>query len=214
MATISLGPIAFFMLAFGQAHEPIDAGALTESLLWGFEMAPPNRTSGLPADGQRRLVEYRRRERSCRQTVPRPQDRDRDGPLGSLYFKRVGLERALFSLNNRKDSLALAESFATTVKWLYEWEGFADSPLLEASSADEFLAQHRTSPLAAYLQLFAGHRKLCAASGLDRLDPQSARDGRIAREADAQLSAARDSGDPLIRVVAEYLLERRKCFER
>src|SRR4029453_1673888 len=114
-----------------------------------------------------------------------PKNQNLDGPLGSLYFKRVGLERALFSLNNRKDSLALAESFATTVKLLYEWEGFADSPLLEASSADEFLAQHRTSPLAAYLQLFPGHRKLCDVSGLDLFDPQSGRGERIAREADA-----------------------------
>jgi hypothetical protein len=65
---------------------------------------------------------------------------------------------------DRPDSLAMAASFATTVQFLYEWEGMADSPLAE--------------------------------------------------EAEAQLSAARNSGDPLLRVVADYLLSTRRCYER
>lgn len=49
---------------------------------------------------------------------------------------------------DRSDGLALAELFATSIHLLYEWEGFADSPLTEASSADAFLEAHHASPVA------------------------------------------------------------------
>jgi len=183
-----------------------------EALLIGFEMAPADRTTGLPSDVQRSLARYRERERSFKPTIPRPLDLD--GPEGSGYFKRVGLERALFSLMDRPDSLHLAEEYSTQIAILYEWEGFADSPLSEAASADAFLAQHRKSAVAPYVQLFAGHRKLCAVSGLEGLDPKSDIAQGIARDADAELKAARNAGHPLIRIVADYLLTSRKCFER
>ena len=195
-----------------QPAEPTGAAAIMEALLYGFEMAPAERTTGLPTDVQRSLARYRQRARSFKPTIPRPSNLD--GPEGSVYFKRVGLERALFSLVDRPDSLHLAEEYSTQIALLYEWEGFADSPLTEAASADEFLAQHRNSPIAPYVQLFAGHRKLCAVSGLEGLDPHSDTAQGITRDADADLTAARNAGHPLIRTVAEYLLASRKCFER
>ncbi len=201
-----------FMVTLVQAAEPTGAAAIMEALLYGFEMAPADRTTGLPGDAQRSLERYRQRERSFKPTIPRPSNLD--GPQGSVYFKRVGLERALFSLIDRPDSLHLAEEYSTQIALLYEWEGFADSPLTEAASADEFLAQHRKSPVAPYVQLFAGHRKLCAVSGLEGLDPNSNTAQGIARDADADLKTARDAGHPLIRIVADYLLASRKCFER
>jgi len=201
-----------FVVALFQAAEPTGAAAIMESLLYGFEMAPASRTAGLPADAQRSLTKYRERERLFKPTIKRPDNLD--GPEASGYFKRVGLERSLFCLFDRSDSLQLAEDYSTQVRLLYEWEGFADSPLTEAASADAFLAQHRNSVVAPYAQLFAGHRKLCAVTGLEGLDPQSDRGRRIAREADMQLGLARDAGYPLIRIVADYLLITRKCFER
>ena len=200
------------MVTLVQPAEPTGAAAIMEALLYGFEMAPADRTTGLPSDAQRSLARYRQRERSFKSTIPPPSNLD--GPAGSVYVKRVGLERALFSLIDRPDSVHLAAEYSTQIALLYEWEGFADSPLTEAASADEFLARHRKSPVAPYVQLFAGHRKLCAVSGLEGLDPHSDAAQGIARDADADLKTARNAGHPLIRTVAEYLLASRKCFER
>lgn len=189
------------LIALAQASESTDAAAVIETLLFGLEMAPATRTAGLPADAQQRLARYRQREKGFTSTIPRPPDLD--GPLGSLYWKRVGIERAIFSLMDRPDGLAIAESVATSIHFQYEWEGFAGSPLTEAAAADAFLEEHSASPAAAYVQLFAGHRRLCAASGFQGLDPQSQEGRRVAGEAERHLSIARDSGDPILRVVAE-----------
>jgi len=89
---------------------------------------------------------------------------------------------------------------------------FADGPLSEAAVADAFLEQHPTSPIAPYANLFAGHRKMCAVSGLEGLDPSSDKAREIAQAAAAQLHLARSSGHPLISFVAEHLLETRRCF--
>jgi hypothetical protein len=183
-----------------------------ESLLYGFEMAPQSRTSGLPNDIQQSLETYRERERIFKPTIKPPANFD--GPEGSAYRKRVGLERALFCLFDRADSAQLANDLSTQITLIYEWEGLADSPLAEAGSADAFLAQHRNSPIAPYIQLFAGHRKQCAVSGFEGLDPKSNRALRLAHDADVQLKLAREAGHPLLRIVAEHLLTTRKCFER
>jgi hypothetical protein len=207
---LTVGLILAVVLA--QSAEPIGAPAVMESLLFGFEMAPPSRTSGLPGDAQAAVAKYRDREHLFRPTLRPPQSLDR--PEGSVYRKYVGLERALFCLFDRSDSLQLADEYLKRARLFYEWEGFADSPLAEAVAADAFLADHPVSPLAPYAQLFSGHRKLCAVSGLDGLDPASDRARGIAREADTQLALARDAGHPLIRIVAAHLLSSRKCFER
>jgi hypothetical protein len=86
--------------------------------------------------------------------------------------------------------------------------------LTEAASADEFLRDRSDSPIAPYVQLFAGHRKLCAVSGVEGVDPRSERAAGIARDADAQLIAAGNPGHPLLRIVADYLVTSRKCHER
>jgi hypothetical protein len=201
-----------FIATLSQLTQPTGAAAVMESLLFGFDMAPAALTAGLPADAARSLATYRQRERAFKPTIARPAKLD--GPEGNLYFKRVGIERALFCLLDRPDSLEAAEDFATGIKLFYEWEGFANGPLTEADSADDYVAQHPASAAVPYVQLFAGHRKLCAASGMEDLDPASDRAQGIARDADRQLAAARDAGHPLVRIVADYLLTSRKCFER
>jgi hypothetical protein len=208
MVTASLA----LFLALVQSQEPAGAAAVMESLLFGFEIGPAERTADLPADVQQSLISYRQRERAFRPTMTRPANLD--GPEGSLYWKRVGLERAIFSLIDRPDSLQLAEEYATQAALFYEWEGFADGPLAEAASADAFLSQHGDSPLAPYVRLFAGHRKLCAVSVFEGLDPRRDKGMRISLEAESQLAAALTGGHPLVRVVADYLLTTRKCFER
>jgi hypothetical protein len=208
----ALAACSVFVVTLFQAAELTGAAAIMESLLFGFEMAPATRTAGLPADARRSLGNYRERERLFKPTIKRPDNLD--GPEGSEYFKRLGLERALFCLFDTSDSLQLAEEYSTQIRLLYEWEGFADSPLTEAASADAFLAEHRNSSIAPYVRLFAGHRKLCAVSGLEGVNPKSDRAVAIASDADMQLRLARDAGHPLIRIVADYLLKTRKCFER
>jgi hypothetical protein len=204
--------ILILAVTLGQSAEPSGAAAVMESLLFGFEMAPPSRTSGLPGDAQAAVAKYRDREHLFRPTLQRPENLN--SPEASLYRKYVGLERALFCLFDRPDSQQLAEEYRKQARLSYEWEGYADGPLAEAAAADAFLAGHPRSPLAPYAQLFSGHRKLCAASGLDGLDPASDRARGIAREAETQLALARDAGHPLMRIVAEHLLITRRCFER
>lgn len=64
---------------------------MVEALLFGTQVAPVTRTTGLPDAAQRQLDVYRQRERLFRESIPRPQNLD--GPEGSLYFKRSTLER-------------------------------------------------------------------------------------------------------------------------
>lgn len=94
---------------------------------------------------------------------------------------------------------------------VYEWEGYADGPLDEAASADAFLEQHADSPIAPYLWLFAGHRRVCALGAIEGLDPASAAGRRVADEARDRLRRARQMGHPLVRLAADRLLERPSC---
>jgi hypothetical protein len=65
--------------------------------------------------------------------------------------------------------------------------------------------------MAPYLNLVAGHRKLCASE----MDGAAADAWSRALAADArrQLTRARDGGNRLIRVVADRLLQTKRCFE-
>ena len=209
-ATIALIVTAAF--SFVQATpEPTGAAAIKEALLYGMAMAAPSRTAGLPPDVDRSLAAYRDCERAFEPTIARPPDVKRL-PRDSVYAKRVGVERAVYCAFDRP--AAAARAYATDVHLLYEWEGYADSPLSEAASADAFLKRHPDSPIAPYVHLFAGHRKLCAVGGLEGLDRASARARDISRDADRQLGIARDQGPPLVRIVAEHLLSTRRCFDR
>lgn len=90
-----------------------------------------------------------------------------------------------------------------------EW-GAADSPLEEAGSAADYLSAHPSSPINSYVRLFIGHRRLCAI-GLDGLDANGEAARRVRTQALAQLTLARESGPPLVRLAAEHLLETRRC---
>lgn len=209
MRSMAVAALAAVMVQ--PAPEPAGAAAVKESLLFGFEMAPPADTANLPPDVERSLAAYRACERGFKPTIARPPNLN-EFPREAVYFRRVGVERAVYCSFDRP--AALARAYATDVRLLYEWEGYADSPLTEAASADAFLKRHPNSTIAPYVHLFAGHRKLCAVSGLTGLDRASDRARQIARDADRQIALARDEGPPLIRVVAEHLLKTRKCFER
>ena len=204
--------VATLLFSALQRPEPTGAAAIKEALLFGFEMAPPDRTMNLPPAAQRALTVYRSRARMFKPTTARVDSSPET--QASLQFKRVGLERAVFSLFDRPDAAQLAGDYATRAALAYEWEGLPEVPLFEAAYADSFLAEHPTSPIAPFVQLFAGHRKLCAGNLIKELTSDNAAARRTLRESEAQLAAARDSGHPLIRVVAEHLLETQRCLER
>jgi len=133
-------------------------------------------------------------------------------PEHSLQLKRIALERALIGLFDTPGIEALAYEYARGAPLSYEWEGFADGPLREAAAADQFLEENPASPIAPYANLFAGHRKMCAVSGLEGLNPSSDKARAITQAAATQLHLARGSGHPLISFVAEHVLETRRCF--
>jgi hypothetical protein len=139
-------------------------------------MAPPDVTAGLPADVQKRLDDYRERERSFKSGLAPP--RGGSAEEQQLYETRIAIERVIFSLFPRKDSAKVAAGFAL------------DADLdREAPFIDELLRNLPVSWLAPYLNLIAGHRKMC--------------DGRT-EDGRRQIARARDGGHPLIRIAAEY----------
>lgn len=128
-----------------------------------------------------------------------------------LIPQHVGLERALFCLFDRPDSLQMADEYQKQARLLDEWEGFADSPLAEAATADAFWRRHRFA-VGSVRAALSGHGTLCDVSGLDGLDRASDRRGRSCERRKANSPWARDANYSLIRIVAEHLLSSRKCF--
>jgi hypothetical protein len=105
----------------------------------------------------------------------------------------------------------LAAEFATQVRVLYEWEGFADSPLEEAQSALSYLAGHPNTPFASYIHLLVAHRYVCATEQPFGKTPTL--DEEAAKRVPAELALARQSTQPLIRFVAEDFAQRPRCYD-
>jgi len=162
------------------------AAAIAEALLVGGSMPPADQTSGFTADAQKQLVEYRAREQTFKSGLTAPPGADREER--ALYDRRVAVERVIYSLFSRRDSAKMAAGFALDLD-LDHMATFADSLLRDLP----------VPWLAPYLNLLAGHAKLCGD-----------------RPADAKytLTLAQKSSVPLIRVAAEYLLSEGTCLEK
>ena len=106
----------------------------------------------------------------------------------------------------------MAAGYASDADVSYEWEGQSELPRREAAFIDELLRDLRQPWLAPYLNLIAGHRKLCA-SQLEGSESDMDR-RRTADAARTQLSRARDEGTPLIHLAAEHLLASGRCTEQ
>jgi len=202
--------IAAFIHAAATAQELTGAAAVADTVLWAVNpMAPAAQTRDLPADVQAKLAEYRSREQSFRSALkPAP---NASAVEREMFEKRIGLERVIFCLFPRRDSARIAASYASDAEISYEWEDRSDPPRLEAAFIDNLLRDLPQPWLAPYLNLIAGHRKLCA-SQLGGPDTRAQRDA-VAADARRQLTRARDGGHPLIRVAAERLLTTGKCVE-
>jgi hypothetical protein len=158
---------------------PSGAAAVTHALVAAAPLAAPDQMGGLPPDAQKRADVYRERERAFKSGLTPPKDGS-DEEL-QLYESRIRVERVIVSLFDRQDAPKVAAGFALDVD--------LDR---EAPFIDELLQNLPVPWLAPYLNLIAGHRKLCAGA---------TEDGR------RQLARARDGGHPLIRVAALHLLD-------
>jgi hypothetical protein len=152
------------------------AAAIAEALVVGAAMPP--------ADAQKQAIEYRAREAAFNSALTPPPGADAEER--SLYERRVGVERVIYSLFPRRDSAKTAAGFALDIDLDHV-----------ATFSDALLRDLPVPWLAPYLNLLAGHAKLCAD-----------------RPADAKhtLTLARNGGNPLIRVAAEYLLSENACL--
>jgi hypothetical protein len=202
---------ASFFYTVVAAQDLTGAAAVADAVLWGLNpMAPAAQTRDLPADVQARLAEYRSREQMFLSALkPAP---NASAVEQEMFEKRIGIERVIFCLFARRDSARIAASYASDAEVSSEWEGASGPPRLEAAFIDNLLRDLPQAWLAPYLNLIAGHRKLCA-SQLEGPETRAQRDA-FAADARRQLARARDGGHPLIRLVADRLLTAGQCVDR
>ena len=191
------------------ADELSGAAAIADAVLWGREMSATALTADLPRNVQTQIVEYRERERTFHSAIApppgaTPEERE-------SYDRRVGIERVVFCLFPRGDSAKVAPQYALDADIEPDWQGLPEMPRREAKFIDGLLADLPKPWLAPYLNLVAGHRKLCA-SEMDGA-AADARSHRMTDDARRQLERARDGGHRLIRIVAERLLATGRCGE-
>ena len=191
------------------AGELSGAAAIADAVLWGKEMPATALTTDLPRNVQSQLTDYLQRERTFHSGITPPPgatDEERE-----TYGRRVGIERVVFCLFPRGDSAKVAPQYALDVDIEPDWQGMPEMPRREAKFLDQLLADLPKPWLAPYLNLVAGHRKLCASE----MDGARADDRSRAMTSDArrQLAKARDGGNGLIRFVAERLLTTGRCGE-
>ena len=208
-----LGALISFAVLAGStlagAGELSGAAAIADAVLWGKEMPASALTSDLPRNVQSQLAEYLEREHAFRSALTPPPGATPDER--ETYDKRVGIERVVFCLFARGDSARVAPQYALDADIEPDWQGLPEMPRREAKFIDRLLADLPKPWLAPYLNLVAGHRKLCA-SEMDGA-AADARSRAMAEDARRQLTRARDGGNRLIRVVAEHLLTTRRCGE-
>jgi hypothetical protein len=208
LGTVALGCLALAFQIAARAQSQSSSAVVAEALLWGRPMAAASQTADLPADVQKALGEYRSREQAFRTSLKAA--RNASAEEEALFGRRVGVERSIVCLFPRRDTARIAASYASDAEIAIAWEGQSDSPRLEAAFIDGVLRDQPQTWLAPYLNLIAGHRKLCA-SQLDGSDTQARRDATAA-DARRQLTQARGAGHPLIGVAADHLLTTGRCL--
>jgi hypothetical protein len=160
------------------------AAAIAQALVAGAPMPPPD--AAMPKDTQKAIADYRRCEASFKSALAAP--RGADAAEQAIYDKRVGVERVVACLFQRKDSAKVAADFALDADFDHS-----------AAFVDDLMRDLSVPWLAPYLNLIGGHAKLCEEPPAD---------------ATRQLTAARNEGPPLVRIAADYLLSSGECLEK
>ena len=193
--------------AIAAAEDLSGAAAIADAVLWGKEMPASALTADLPKNVQSQLSEYLEREHNFRSALTPPPGATAEER--ETYDRRVGIERVVFCLFPRGDSAKVAPQYALDADIEPDWQGMPEMPRREAKFIDRLLADLPKPWLAPYLNLVAGHRKLCA-SEMDG-DAADSRSRALTADARRQLERARDGGNRIIRVVAERLLTTGQC---
>jgi hypothetical protein len=201
--------ICSLWIGLAQSAESTGSDAVARAILWGEAMPPPERLSDLSRDVQKRVGEYRTREQSFRTTLTPSPNATPDER--AMFERRVGMERVIFCLFPRRDAARVASLYASDVDITSGWEGSSEGPRHEAAFVDQLLRDLPQPWLAPYLNLIAGHGRLCASQFAEsESDVQRQANTAAAR---ARLVRARDGGNPLIRVTAEFLLNGGRCLD-
>ena len=204
--------LSFFVpstVAFASQPALSGAAAIADAVLWGREMPASALTPDLPKNVQNQLTEYLDRERTFHSGLTPPPGATDDER--ETYERRVGIERVVFCLFPRADSAKVAPQYALDADIEPEWDGLPENPRREARFIDRLLADLPKPWLAPYLNLVAGHRKLCA-SEMDGVNAD-ARSRALTDDARRQLTKARDGGNRIVRIVADHLLTTARCGE-
>jgi hypothetical protein len=182
------------------------AAAIADAVLWGREMPESALSADLPRSVQTQVIEYRGREKMFRSALTPPRGATADEM--ETYDRRVGIERVVYCLFARGDSAKVAPQYALDADIEPDWQGMPESPRREAKFIDRLLVDLPKPWLAPYLNLVAGHRKLCASEMDGAAD---ARSRSSIEEARRQLARARDGGNHIVRTVADHLLTTGRC---
>jgi hypothetical protein len=86
-----------------------------------------------------------------------PDARPQDSPADILGRARRNHEAAIIALLGIFEAREAAR-FASTVRLFYEWEGFAEPPLDEARSAEDYIRRTPTTSISRYVELFLLYR--------------------------------------------------------
>jgi hypothetical protein len=180
------------------ASLPAGMDGVAAAVLFGLPMPAPEATATVPIALQTRLADYRKREAAFRSTLTPPPGATPDEQRS--FEQRVGIERVVFCLFDRRDSGRIAALYALDVDVeTTDWERSPEQPRREANFINQLLTDLPQPWLAPYLNLVAGHRRLCASQ-------IEGEDGADAPRARGQLGIAAKSGHPLIRAIAEHLI--------
>jgi hypothetical protein len=179
------------------ASEPVGMEAVAGAVLFGRPMPAAETTASLPPAIQARLGDYRRREAAFRSGLTPPRGATPEEQRS--FEQRVAIERVVYCLFDRRDSARIAALYALDVDLSAAWDGTHEHPRQEANFINQLLTDLPQPWLAPYLNLIAGHRRVCA-SHMDGGDPQDA------ERAKGQLGVAAKGGHPLIRAVAEHVI--------
>jgi hypothetical protein len=182
--------------------------ALVDMLVWGADL-PLDLSAYSPkvkAELERHLLRYKGYRSERRRPV-------KAGALEMVYTAWVRYERKLVAVSGDPRAPALAAAYVESLRPCYEWEGFHGCPEREATFAAEYQTAHPGRPFSECLPLLAAHRWLCAAEAYEyEKRPEDAARSRRAYE--QTIPIARQSKALLVRLAAEGLAERGRCFVR
>ncbi len=206
IATVGFAVWSFVSSAQTSGASPRDA--LVDVLVWGADLKidPDAYSPEVKAELERHL----QRSQRYRSERRRPTN---SSELEMVYAAQVRYERRLVAVSDDPRAQALAVAYVDSLRPCYEWEGYHDCPEREAMFATEYQTAHPGGPFSEFLPLLAAHRWLCTAEAYEyEKQPEDAARSRRAYE--QAISTARQSRALLVRMAAEGLTARGRCFSQ